>query len=93
MGLAHQPGMNELQGKVAVVTGGCGDIGFTTVKRFLGAGAKVLVMDRLQADVDAAIQANVRATPSYEVGGVVKAGEFPFELLPPVPGSPADGKR
>lgn len=48
--------MNELHGKVGVVTGGCGDIGFTTVKRFLGAGARVLVFDLLQADVDLALQ-------------------------------------
>lgn len=48
--------MNELQGKVAVVTGGCGGIGFTTVKRFLGAGARVLLVDRLQAEVDDALQ-------------------------------------
>ena len=47
--------MNDLSGKVAVVTGGCGGIGFTTVKRFLGAGAKVLLVDRLQQEVDAAI--------------------------------------
>ena len=47
--------MNDLLGKVAVVTGGNGEIGFATVKRFLGAGAKVLLVDRLQADVDAAL--------------------------------------
>lgn len=47
--------MNDLLGKVAVVTGGSGGIGFATVKRFLGAGAKVLLVDLLQAEVDAAI--------------------------------------
>lgn len=47
--------MNDLQGRVAVVTGGSGGIGFATVKRFLGAGAKVLLVDLLQADVDAAL--------------------------------------
>ena len=46
---------NDLAGQVAVVTGGCGGIGFTTVKRFLGAGAKVLLVDRLPQEVEAAI--------------------------------------
>ncbi len=47
--------MNDLLGKVAVVTGGTGGIGFATVKRFLGAGAQVLLVDLAQADVDAAL--------------------------------------
>lgn len=47
--------MNELQGKVAVVTGGCGGLGLTTVRRFLGAGAKVLLVDRRQEEVEAAL--------------------------------------
>jgi NAD(P)-dependent dehydrogenase (short-subunit alcohol dehydrogenase family) len=47
--------MNDLQGSVAVVTGGNGGIGFAIAKRFLGAGAKVLLVDLLQSDVDAAL--------------------------------------
>ena len=47
--------MNDLKGSVAVVTGGSGGIGFATVKRFLGAGAKVLLVDLLQSDVDEAL--------------------------------------
>ena len=47
--------MNDLQGSVAVVTGGSGGIGFATVKRFLGAGAKVFLVDLLQSEVDAAL--------------------------------------
>jgi uncharacterized membrane protein/predicted DsbA family dithiol-disulfide isomerase len=44
---------------------------------------------KLQADIDAALRDNVKATPSYVVGGVVKAGDFPVELLPPPPGGAA----
>jgi NAD(P)-dependent dehydrogenase (short-subunit alcohol dehydrogenase family) len=47
--------MNDLQGRVAVVTGGGAGIGFATVKRFLGAGAKVLLVDLRQTDVDTAL--------------------------------------
>jgi protein-disulfide isomerase/uncharacterized membrane protein len=44
---------------------------------------------KLDADIAAGIQAGVRATPSYVVDGVVRAGEFPWELLPPPPASAA----
>ena len=48
---------------------------------------------KLQADVDAGIRDGVRATPSYVVNGVVKAGEFPLELLPPAPAATAQSAR
>ena len=40
--------MTELEGKVAVVTGGAGGIGRATVERFVEEGARVVI-----ADVDA----------------------------------------
>lgn len=47
--------MNELNGKVAVVTGGCGGIGLATVRRFLGANARVLLVDQRQDEVESAV--------------------------------------
>jgi NAD(P)-dependent dehydrogenase (short-subunit alcohol dehydrogenase family) len=47
--------MNDLQGRVAVVTGGAGGIGFATVKRFLGAAGKVMLVDLKQGEVDSAL--------------------------------------
>jgi NAD(P)-dependent dehydrogenase (short-subunit alcohol dehydrogenase family) len=47
---------HDLMEKVAIVTGGSGGIGSATVKKFLAAGAKVLLVDRLQKDVDEALK-------------------------------------
>ncbi len=67
-------GMNDLAGRVAVVTGGCGGIGFTTVKRFLGAGAKVLLVDRLQSEVDEALT-RLDSKDALGFAGDVSSGE------------------
>ncbi len=37
--------MRRLDGKVAVVTGGCSGIGLATVERFVEEGARVLLAD------------------------------------------------
>jgi protein-disulfide isomerase len=44
---------------------------------------------RLQADIAAGIREGVRATPTYVVGQVARAGQFPLDLLPPPPPAPA----
>lgn len=55
------------------------------VPRFRACMASPETARRLASDVEDGIRAGVRATPSYVVGGVVRAGEFPLDLLPPRP--------
>ena len=52
--------MGRIEGKVAVVTGGCSGIGLATVRRFVEEGAKVVI-----GDLNAARGAEVVA----ELGG------------------------
>jgi NAD(P)-dependent dehydrogenase (short-subunit alcohol dehydrogenase family) len=49
------PGAGQLDGKVAVVTGGTAGIGLAVVKRFVAEGAHVFVTGRGQAALDAAL--------------------------------------
>ena len=47
--------MGKLDGKVAVVTGGSGGIGFGAAKRLVADGAYVFITGRRQAELDAAV--------------------------------------
>lgn len=62
-------------GKVAIVTGGSGGIGSATVKKFLAAGARVLLVDRLQKDVDEAVKRLDSPQVRGFAGDVSKAAE------------------
>ncbi len=48
----------DLDGRVAVITGGAGGIGLATVARMLTSGARVAIWDREQAALDAAAAAH-----------------------------------
>lgn len=48
--------MNELEDKVAIITGGCGGIGTATVKAFLAAGARVMLVDLDGAKVEQTVK-------------------------------------
>ncbi len=61
--------MQNYQGKVAVVTGGAGDIGKAIVKQLLGEGAKVVVSDVDRGVLDAAVT-ELKAAGG-EVSGIV----------------------
>lgn len=47
-------GPRKLEGKVAIVTGGAGGIGFATARRMLEEGARVLLVDRSREPLEAA---------------------------------------
>ena len=60
--------MGILEGKVAVVTGGAGDIGKAIAKSLLGQGAKVVISDVEQGALDRAV---AELSSAGEVTGVV----------------------
>lgn len=48
--------MGELQGKVAIITGGTEGIGLATAKLFVKEGAYVFITGRRQSQLDAAVK-------------------------------------
>jgi NAD(P)-dependent dehydrogenase (short-subunit alcohol dehydrogenase family) len=59
--------MKELQGKVAVVTGGASGIGLAIARAFLGEGMSVVIADIEQSALDAAVS---ELTPHGTVSGI-----------------------
>jgi NAD(P)-dependent dehydrogenase (short-subunit alcohol dehydrogenase family) len=48
--------MNQLDGKVALITGGTSGLGLATAKRFVSEGAYVFITGRRQTELDAAVK-------------------------------------
>jgi NAD(P)-dependent dehydrogenase (short-subunit alcohol dehydrogenase family) len=48
--------MGKLEGKIAVITGGCSGIGLATAERFVAEGAYVFITGRRQSELDAAVK-------------------------------------
>src|SRR5580700_10415588 len=48
--------MNQLNGKVALITGGTSGLGLATAKRFVSEGAYVFITGRRQTELDAAVK-------------------------------------
>lgn len=59
-----------LEGKVAIVTGGTRGIGFSVVKKFLNAGAKVVLCGSRQESVEKALAALKEENSDYPVIGM-----------------------
>ena len=49
--------MGELDGKIAVITGGTSGLGLATAERFVAEGAYVFITGRRQSELDAAVRA------------------------------------
>jgi len=65
----------QLEGKVAIVTGGASGIGLATVKKFVAEGAKVIFAD-IQDDLGSAIESELGANAVYVHTDVTSESEI-----------------
>ncbi|MCP3021757.1 SDR family oxidoreductase [Cupriavidus basilensis] len=74
--------MERLAGKVAIVTGASGGIGFATAKLFAAQGAKVVIGARRQAELDE-LAAQIRAAggDAIALAGDVRAEDYAKALV------------
>lgn len=63
-------GMNLLEGKVAVITGGTRGIGYAIVKKYLENGAKVVLCGSRKESAEKAVEKLKAENASYEVEGI-----------------------
>jgi NAD(P)-dependent dehydrogenase (short-subunit alcohol dehydrogenase family) len=67
--------MSNLEGKVALVTGGSGGIGFATARQFVADGAFVFITGRRQAELDGAVKEIGKNVEGIQ-GDVSKLGDL-----------------
>ena len=65
--------MSELDGKVSIITGGSGSIGLATARRFVAAGAKVMLADLDEQLLIGAVESLGKANACYQVTDVTEA--------------------
>src|SRR6202050_5828253 len=65
LGLGHFMNTIDLEGRIAIVTGGARGIGFAIAQRMLKSGAKVVLWDLDKAAMDAASMALQASGPVY----------------------------
>ncbi|PZF74768.1 SDR family NAD(P)-dependent oxidoreductase [Taibaiella soli] len=67
--------MNRLANKVAIITGGAGSIGAATAKKFLAQGAKVVLVDLQEENLQKTVKDLNSPDVSYIVADVTKSAE------------------
>jgi NAD(P)-dependent dehydrogenase (short-subunit alcohol dehydrogenase family) len=68
--------MNELEGKIALITGGNSGIGLATAKQFVNEGAYIFITDRRETELAAAVK-DIRRDVTKIQGDVSKEMAFP----------------